>query len=223
MKADLLPPELPWISRRAAWLCTQRGWRAFLHLICLHGSCYAGLSNLWMPSEPLQPADGVTNLIVADEPSARQVTMPAGAVGTCSPRLVLGLVGGKSGLSVAAHPFTRLNITLHWISGVVPGFWGLVNGFYVVIVTQFTLSYLSLSKKTELKLHKFYEGGFVLTRFVSLQAKVECCLLQKLIALCPCLSNLFVFSSVNAFIICCDISCNSLSLFVSILISLIWF
>lgn len=32
-----------------------------------------------MPSEPLQPADGVTNLIVADEPSARQVTMPAGA------------------------------------------------------------------------------------------------------------------------------------------------
>lgn len=48
----------------------------------LHGSCYSELSNLSVPTEPVQPADGVANLVVAHQPSARQVTMPGGAVGT---------------------------------------------------------------------------------------------------------------------------------------------
>lgn len=53
----------------------------------LHGSCYAELSNLWVPSEPFsQLMEWQTLLLKAHQPSAfrsnLQVTIPAGDVGT---------------------------------------------------------------------------------------------------------------------------------------------
>lgn len=154
----------------------------FLRLVCFLSSC-AGLSNLWAHSESVQPTDLIENLVLADPSSVRQVTAPAGAAVAWLPLLMLGrsLVEGEV-LPGASPSFTRLRVTLHWISGRVPGFWGPVNGFYAVICYAIHAALVfSLQKHWTVTTNQLwncinlYERGFVFTCFVLLWAKDECC------------------------------------------------
>lgn len=127
MKADLLPPEPPWISHCAAWLCTRCDWRAFLYLIF----CTACVMLSWAICECLvsHSASWWSGKLCCGTPAFCLQVQPSGHHSSwwcghhsSSYLLVLGLVGDKNKLSVAAHSSTRLNVTLHWISGLVPGF-----------------------------------------------------------------------------------------------------
>lgn len=88
--------------------------------------------------------------------------------------------GGRALLSMAAHDFTSLDVTLYWISGSVPAFWGLVSGFNSVICYAIHAGLVfSLQKCWTVTANKLwncislYAGVFVFTYYVWLQAKMN--------------------------------------------------
>lgn len=83
-------------------------------------------------------------------------------------------------LSMVAHGFSSLGVTLYWISGLVPGFWSLVSGFNIVICYAIHAGLVfSLQKHWTVTANKLwncislYEGVFVFTYYVWLQAKMN--------------------------------------------------
>lgn len=88
--------------------------------------------------------------------------------------------GGRELLSMAAHGFTSLGVTLYWISGLLPVFWGLVSGFNAVICYAIHAGLIfSLQKHWTLTANKLwncirlYEEVFVFTYYVWLKATMN--------------------------------------------------
>lgn len=102
---------------------------------------------------------------------------------------------GRELLSMAAHSFTSLGVTLCWISGLVPGFWGLVSGFNAVIFYAIHAGLIfSLQKHWTVTANKLwncislYEGGFVFSYCMWLKATINT------------VKGLFFFSPVHCYL-----------------------